>query len=119
MSGINAASSRDAWRILPTDSLEAVTLKSRQANDSFTDVAVAIAQRKPVARDKREYGEAIATQQTLTWQLWDTTGSVFATNIPKPGDRVQDASGVTWEILTANRIQFGACWDCECLRDIV
>lgn len=100
--------------MLPPGCLEAVTLGSRQSEESgYTSVSYAVARRKPASSMEMMLTGGQMGQPWITFQLFKQT----ETTDPKIGDRITDASSVVWQVKKIKSKMIGRIFDCLCLRN--
>lgn len=109
---IDATTVNNLIAMLPDQ--EDVTLLSRGAGEAFAAGVTWRAQRLPRASESAGVGEADVSREAAMFRLL-TQGQ---TVVPKKGDRITDAAGVTWEVARVAIRLIRTVFNCECVRDV-
>lgn len=98
------------------DGLESVTLTPRSAGVDGTPVTSVSALRGPTLTVPRNNEAATLDEVSAgTWELFTAT---LGATVPAPGDKITDASSVSWRIVGVRTLTLGSRFQCDVIREL-
>lgn len=91
---------------------EAVTLHSRNAGESFTDVAYGNVRRRPPDESEMMLAGAALGQEVVVFEFYQTSEA----RRPKDKDKMTDAVAVVWHVKRVSHKQENTVHVATCLR---
>lgn len=84
-------------------------------NPAGAAIANVKALRRELSKSAQYLGAAAGIEPTdVPWHLWSATLGGLA---PKPGDKITDAAGTSWRIISSTFSPRTSRWRCTCRQD--